>query len=301
MPRRTLSAMAGAVALTGAAAAADLAAHSPLSASAPPAITWTGFYVGLNAGGTWSNSNAVSTAMADVFGNPDLIAGPEYGVASAMLATTSTPVKIDGFLGGGQIGYNYQFANGWVAGLELDFQGIAPEHSTGKAFSQAVEPGFNAFPIDQFLSAEGSLKYFGTVRGRIGFLILPTLLAYGTGGLAYGTADMATNIVQAVANDPALPDPYAVSGSFKYTLAGWTAGGGLEWLFSPNWSLKVEYLFYDLGHVTYAMSPLVNINSGGVPFTGGAPVASTHFDGNIIRGGISYHFFWGPSPVAARD
>jgi outer membrane immunogenic protein len=188
---RTLSAMAGAVALAGVAAAADLAAHSPLSASAPPAITWTGFYVGLNGGGTWSNSNAVSMAMADVFGNPDLIAGPEYGVASAMLATTSTPVKIDGFLGGGQIGYNYQFANGWVAGLELDFQGIAPEHSTGNAFSQAVEPGFNAFPIDQFLSAEGSLKYFGTVRSRVGFLILPTLLAYGTGGLAYGAADMA--------------------------------------------------------------------------------------------------------------
>jgi outer membrane immunogenic protein len=301
MLRRTLSAMAGAVALTGVAAVADPAAHSPLSASAPPAITWTGFYVGLNAGGTWSNSNAVSTAMADVFGNPDLIAGPEYGVASAMLATTSTPVKIDGFLGGGQIGYNYQLANGWVAGLELDFQGIAPEHSTGNAFSQAVEPGFNAFPIDQFLSAERSLKNFGTVRGRVGFLILPTLLAYGTGGLACGTADTATNIVQAVANDSSLPNPYAVFGGFKYMLAGWTAGGGLEWLFSPNWSLKVEYLFYDLGHVSYAMSPLVNINSGGVPFTGGAPVASTRFDGNIVRGGISYHFFWGASPVAARD
>jgi outer membrane immunogenic protein len=112
---------------------------------------------------------------------------------------------------------------------------------------------------------------------------------------------LGTNIVQAVANDPALPDPYAVFGSFKYTLAGWTAGGGLEWLFSPNWSLKVECLCYDLGRVTYAMSPLVYINSSGIPFSGSAPVASTRFDGNAIRGGISYHFFWGVPPIAARD
>ena len=73
------------------------------------------------------------------------------------------------------------------------------------------------------------------------------------------------------------------------TLAGWTAGGGVEWLFYPNWSLKVEYLYYDLGHVNFTMSPLVNF-VGGVPVTVGASTASTRFNGNIVRAGLNYHF-----------
>jgi outer membrane immunogenic protein len=88
--------------------------------------------------------------------------------------------------------------------------------------------------------------------------------------------------------------PGASFGTFNKTLAGWTAGGGVEWLFYPNWSLKVEYLYYDLGRVTFSMSPLVN------SFTVGAPVASTRFNGNIVRAGLNYHFNWMPAPIVAK-
>jgi outer membrane immunogenic protein len=79
-------------------------------------------------------------------------------------------------------------------------------------------------------------------------------------------------------------------------LAGWTAGGGVEWLVYPNWSLKVEYLYYDLGRVTFAMSPLVNSALVGTQVTVGAPFASTRFNGNIVRAGLNYHFNLGAPP-----
>ena len=112
MLRRILLASAGAMALSGAALAAEPA---PVPPPAPPPPQWSGFYVGGNAGGTWSNNNSVAT----VTGNGASFPGFDpLGIASAGLATTSVPLKIDGFIGGGQWGDNYQFANRWVGGFE---------------------------------------------------------------------------------------------------------------------------------------------------------------------------------------
>jgi outer membrane immunogenic protein len=302
MLRRTLLASAGAMALTGAALAADLPSRAPppVYLPPPPIFTWTGLYVGLNAGGTWSNNNTVNTATADVFGNPAL-GGPAFGVASAALATASVPAKIDGFIGGGQIGYNFQFANSWVVGLEADIQGIAASNGSTLVFRQAFVPTFPLNPIDQNLSSRRRLDYIGTVRGRLGFTITPTFLVYGTGGLAYGQTKSSTSITQIVESDPILPNHYSSFGSFSNTRVGWTAGGGVEWLFAPNWSVKAEYLYYDLGSVTYGLSPLQNFNSGGTLFTSGAPVSRTRFTGNIARAGLNYHFnLWGPAPIVAK-
>jgi outer membrane immunogenic protein len=81
---------------------------------------------------------------------------------------------------------------------------------------------------------------------------------------------------------------------------GWTAGGGLEWLFAPNWSLKVEYLYYDLGRVSYALFPLQQFGGfGTVLDTVGASQSSTRFSGNIVRAGLNYHFTF-PAPVVAK-
>jgi outer membrane immunogenic protein len=301
MLRRTLLASAGALVLTGAALAADLRAPPPVLLPAPPIFTWTGLYVGLNAGGTWSNNTNVDTVTADVFGNPALGGGPAAGVASAALATASFPVKSSGFIGGGQIGYNYQFANSFVVGLEADIQGIAASNRTHSVFSQAPVAGFPANPIDQTLSSSRGQSYLGTVRGRLGFTITPTLLVYGTGGLAYGQTNSTTSITQAFENAPGVPNPFSSFGTFSNTRVGWTAGGGLEWLFAPNWSVKAEYLYYDLGSLTYGLSPLQSFNSAGTPFTVGAPVSRTSFKGNIVRAGLNYHFnLWGPAPVVAK-
>jgi outer membrane immunogenic protein len=296
MFRRTLLlASVGALALTGAALAADLPSRAPppVFLPPPPIFTWSGLYVGLNAGGTWSNNNTVNTATADLFGNPDLLGGPAFGVASAALATGSVPAKIDGFIGGGQIGYNWQLTNSWVVGLEADIQGIAASNGSTLVFSQATVAAGN--PIDQNLSSRRRLDYLGTVRGRVGFTITPTFLVYGTGGLAYGQTKASTSITQIVESE-ALPFHYSSFGSFSNSRVGWTAGGGAEWLFAPNWSVKVEYLYYDLGSVTYGLSPLQNFNSAGTLFTSGAPVSRTRFTGNIVRAGLDYHFTFPPPP-----
>jgi outer membrane immunogenic protein len=276
MLRRILLASAGAMALSGAAFAAE-----PLPAPPPP--QWTGFYVGLNAGGTWSNNNSVAT----VTGNGASFPGFDpLGIASAALATTSVPVNIDGFIGGGQWGDNYQFADRWVGGFESDFQGIASGNHTATLFSQATaDVAGVGFSTNQNLTASKSLDWLATDRVRLGYLISPTFLAYGTGGVAYGTTRASVAIAQTVS--PGFSSG-ASFGNFNKTLAGWTAGGGVEWLFYPNWSLKVEYLYYDMGHVNFTMSPLVN-SVGGVPVTVGAGSASTRFNGNIVRAGLNYH------------
>jgi outer membrane immunogenic protein len=91
-------------------------------------------------------------------------------------------------------------------------------------------------------------------------------------------------------------------GSFNSTRVGWTAGGGVEWMFSPNWSLKAEYLYYNLGSVTYNLSPLIHTLTI-PPFTTVAsafPHSSTRFNGNIVRAGLNYHFNWAPPPIVAK-
>jgi outer membrane immunogenic protein len=299
MIRRILLASAGALALTGAAFAADLPSRAPPPVFLPPPPTWTGFYVGINAGGTWSSNNNINTATANLDPGNGLGAETIFNIASAALATSSPSLSSNaGFVGGGQIGYNYQFANSWLVGLEADFDGVANSHSQANPFSTVTPVA--PFPITQTLTDRKSLNYLGTVRGRLGWLITPTWLVYGTGGLAYGSVNASTGIVQAVLNDVVLPSPYGSFGSVSNTRIGWTAGGGVEWMFLPNWSAKVEYLYYDLGSVTYGSSPLANFNNIGTLFSLGAPVSRVSFKGNVVRAGINYHFNWGAAPVVAK-
>jgi outer membrane immunogenic protein len=107
------------------------------------------------------------------------------------------------------------------------------------------------------------------VRGRVGYLITPTLLLYGTGGFAYGGVD-------------------AFQQSSTFT--GWTAGGGVEWLFAPHWSAKAEYLY-------------VNLTSSGNNGGGSLWQVSNniHPQINVVRVGVNYHFnFAQPAPVVAK-
>lgn len=184
---KAISTLALAMALvTGSAHAADLPSRkaSPLYAP-PPAFTWTGLYAGLNAG---------------------------YGFAQQS--------DFNGFAGGGQVGYNYQFTPLFVAGLETDFQGADISTRNG---------GFNG---GFFGSQRTKVEWFGTVRGRAGIaLVNSQFLVYGTGGFAYGRVKQA-----------------GFFNEYSDTRTGWTAGGGVEWAPAafPKWSAKVEYLYTDL-------------------------------------------------------
>ncbi|MGH6796406.1 MAG: outer membrane protein [Methylocella sp.] len=296
MLRRTLLASAGAMALTGTAFAADLGARPPppVFLPPPPVFTWTGLYTGLNAGYEWAASRNVDTTTVPVFAAPTF--GTELALSSA-LATGSVALNPNGFIGGGQVGYNYQFYNSWVVGIEADIQGLAGTHASG-SFSGSGHPA--AVPgetIESTVQSDKRIDYLGTVRGRLGFTITPTLLIYGTGGLAYGGVDAATGIGQE--NLPFAPG-FGSFGSLSNSRVGWTAGGGLEWLFAPNWSAKVEYLYYDIGRVTYGLSPLA-FNSAvfGLAYSS-SPFSTTRFNGNIVRAGINYHFNFLPPPIVAK-
>jgi outer membrane immunogenic protein len=311
MLRRILLASAGAIALSGPALAADLTRPPPPPVYVPPPPPlWTGFYIGLNAGGTWSSNNTVDTSAIPGpcnTGFPGCAVTPNFSDTSAALATFSTGQNNGGFIGGGQVGYNYQFGPSWVAGVEADIQGVAGSTGSATFFRSLANPNFLGFPVLETADVSRRLDYLGTLRGRLGWLVTPTFLIYGTGGLAYGGVNATTSIVQFDENEDSTlsPNPFFSTGSLNNTRVGWTAGGGVEWMFAPNWSLKVEYLYYDIGSVSYALSPLTTFGTalsavdGGV-FSTAFAHSSTRFNGNIVRAGINYHFNWAPAPVVAK-
>jgi outer membrane immunogenic protein len=154
---------------------------------------------------------------------------------------------------------------------------------------------------DGALAWTKSVDYLGTVRGRFGFLVIPTLLVYGTGGLAYGEINASTGVTESLGFVDT-PGTFGTFGSTTTTRVGWTAGGGLEWMFWPNWSFKVEYLYYDLGNVTYHTAPLLLTATDIVgTLVADASRTTTRFNGSVVRAGINYHFNWfEPAPVVAK-
>lgn len=237
--RFSFAATAIALALSaGTALAADLPSHKGPPVYVPPPPLWTGFYVGLNAGGAWSDSNSIVT---ETFGVGDPLGGTVIhgAVAATSAASFLGGGNNGGFIGGGQIGYNWQFANNFVAGIEADIQGVAASSRNTRGIGVAFDP-ISATNFVTFSQVSKRLDYIGTVRGRIGWLFTPTLLAYGTGGVAYGGVNLTSSLLT---TEPGFNTGFGGS-TFSDTRVGWTVGGGLEWLFWPNWSAKVEYLYY---------------------------------------------------------
>jgi outer membrane immunogenic protein len=303
----------------GSALAADLPSRKAapvLPPPPPPPPMWTGFYVGLNAGGTWANSNQQTIGVGPVAGfqhnylwSDKYNAGEIAAISTAASASGFNSGANGGFIGGGQIGYNWQFYNSLVAGVEADIQGIAGTNGS-RTIATAVPGGYdNNDTWFGITSVRGSLDYLGTVRGRLGWLFTPTLLLYGTGGLAYGgvTLNTATQISNTYWNNSSYSFPGGFGGvNFSNTQVGWTAGAGLEWMFWPNWSAKVEYLYYDLGSVTqgFALPLAVSYAPSSTTYNDSALFAGqvrARINGNVVRAGLNYHFNWGaPAPVVAK-
>jgi len=295
----------------GSAVAADLPSRKAPAYLPPPPPPWTGFYAGLNAGGTFGADDGVTVGNGALYATP--FPAPALAQSSALAASaagTFGPLSTNngGFIGGGQVGYNYQLGsaglNAFLVGIEADIQGIAGSNSSVSAFGAApmplVGPGFNVFSATQ---ATRQLDYLGTVRGRLGFLVTQTLLLYGTGGLAYGGVSSSTSVLQGFS---AFTGPtgqaWGAAGSYSDTRVGWTAGGGVEWMFMPNWSAKVEYLYCDLGTVSYSSGVTGSFLTGtGAPLFLNGVTTSTRFNGHIVRVGVNYHFNLGaPAPVLAK-
>ena len=283
----------------GGALAADLPSRkaAPILPPPPPPPMWTGFYVGLNAGGSWANSNTQTITVAPVANNFMGDAGlADFSYVASAIGSNGGN---GGFIGGGQIGYNWQLpvmGGSIVTGVEADIQGMASGGGS-RNFTNAITNSYG-HPWVGNHSVSGNMDYLGTVRGRLGYLLTPTLLAYGTGGFAYGGVTINTSsLVYNVGWDR---NPTSVGGTnFADTRVGWTAGGGVEWMFMPNWSAKAEYLYYDLGSLSQNFTMPVTATNGGEALFAGQVKARV--SGNIVRAGINYHFNWGASaPVIAK-
>jgi outer membrane immunogenic protein len=275
------------IATTVAGSAADLPLKAAPYVAPSPVSSWTGFYVGLNAGATWGNNNDVNVVSVGVF-NPAGFAPAIMNQGAAGATTNLSNHNNDaGFIGGAQIGYNWQAAN-WVYGIEADIQGISGGSRNFTASTSVMDN--TGLPVTTQLDASKQLDYLGTVRGRLGFLATPTLLLYGTGGLAYGGVKSSANISQLHVPDGGGTTFGSTAAGFSEARAGWTAGAGLEWLFTPKWSVKFEYLYYDLGDVSYNAGTLQASQTNGFVRYAISPEVSTRFNGNIVRAGVNYHF-----------
>ena len=260
--RTTLTVLcAGALAFSVTAAnAADLPIKAPAIVPPPlPVFSWTGFYIGVNAGYGW--------------GELDDAVSPLPSPAAFGAAPFTVRPEPEGFVGGIQFGYNWQTGN-FVWGLEADFQGTTLDETKTRApLSTAAGvpvPGWNS-------RVKAELDWFGTVRGRLGVTFMPELLAYVTGGFAYGDVKVSSRTTFT----PAAPFTYVGSGSSTET--GWTVGGGLEYGFG-NWSAKVEYLYVSLSAPSHVALPL----AANPPFRLRHSVGD--LDLNIVRVGLNYRF-----------
>jgi len=268
---------------------------------APPVFSWSGLYVGFNNGYAWRDSRAFNTSGVNLFETPALpgLGLPEHlwGAASALGATGSVSTRLNGFFSGGQVGYNWQFSDRFVAGLEGDLQGAGFRGGGGftNLTPAAVYPPFIAATS---VTVNRSLEYFGTVRGRLGYAVTPTLLFYATGGLAYGGIATSTAVNQSLT--PSLLLSAGAKSDFFNNRAGWTVGGGVESALTGELSAKLEFLYYDLGSANVGSQnsgPLIHNAIVGAGEVGDAISSSTRFNGFVIRAGLNYRFA-GQQPVA---
>ena len=271
--------------------AADMPAKPPVykaPLAAPPVHSWTGFYVGGNAGYGWGDRGATFTP-GDPLSSIDTCQGFNGGTCPP-----PTSFSVSGALGGVQVGYNRQFDQNWLAGIEADFDG---SWIKGTGTSNFILGNFIAGGKASSFVADQNVKWFGTIRGRLGFLPANNMLVYGTAGFAYGRVDQ--NVVLNSQPGPGdfgpgnfgfvcVAGPNCFLGSSSRTATGWTAGGGFEYALWGNVSAKGEYLYVNLGGGD-AVS-VVAVSSNGQPnaslFTAG--YSGTNF--HMVRGGLNFRF-----------
>lgn len=338
--RRFLLSTTVLVLTSGAVLAADLPSQkAPVLPPPPPPPIWSGFYAGLNAGyGFGTNSNSYATQLA-----PNVPVTTQAGAADAvsfasvgLAQSGSVPSNQNGFIGGGQIGYNYQYGSNIVIGIEADMHG-AGIRGSGNApglVSTAVSlvPQMWDNPPLSFdnglfnttatgrVSVNSGVNWLGTVRGRLGYLWTPTMLVYGTGGLTYGgvyanvtSSSLASTDVRLDAGSFAdrplgtFNSTFVGGGNKSQTLVGWNVGGGLEWMFMPNWSFKAEGIYWNMGNMNVPTAsfsaPQVIAHADGSLSTPSTTIgaARVNYQGVIARLGVNYHFnFGGVAAVVAR-
>ena len=225
------------------ASAADLPRKAPAYIPpAPPPYVWTGCYIGGNVGGAFAHIDVTDVAS---------------GASGSRTSETS-------FAGGGQIGCDYQFYNSWVVGIRNMFDGTDIHHSRSFADPFFASTGMGTINT--------KVNWFDALTGRLGYLVQPNVLFYAQGGAAWTKAT-------ATAFNGLGAQVGSISGNSR---TGWTAGGGVEWMFVPHWSLFVEYNYMGFG---------TRSSSFAVCGAGGAcPILSAKANIQDVLFGVNYKF-----------
>ncbi|EIZ82618.1 porin [Methylobacterium sp. GXF4] len=268
-----LASLAAFTALTAAASAADLPrrAAPPPVFTPVPVFTWTGAYFGINAGYAFDASSNNTSSFA--------VPAP-YGAGTTAYFSQRNQ---EGFSGGGQVGYNFQFTpgSGVVVGVEADAQYLDFGRSRNNAFVVGpLAPG--VYLTDP--RGLSSLDFFGTVRGRLGYAF-DRVLVYGTGGFAYGSGSADRSFGGFAGND-----------SFR---TGWTVGGGMEYALpvdsflnffrSSAVTLKVEGLYVNLDRNTRNQGALVVNAANNFPVVYNN-IGRRDDEFAVVRAGLNYKF-----------
>lgn len=261
---------------------------------------WTGFYSGINIGlglGGFSNNTIESSAINNYSAAGDVLVNG-YFPSGAIKAVSS--ILQFGFIGGGQVGYNYQLTSKYLVGLEADLQWTSISGKANyKAFDSSFATNNGNAPHETYYAIgngnnQNGLNWFSTVRGRLGYSFNRDAIVFATGGIAYA------NVFNNSNNSLTLSETYMTGGSEAYETfssrkdssnmkLGWVTGVGAEWMFAKNFSLKAETLYYDLGKVNFTASPVIGAVDE-VNFMGAMPKISVRYDGILAKFGVNYHF-----------
>lgn len=239
--------------------------------------SWSGAYVGANLGYGWDPGDAtLAMTPAPDRAPPGFPIGDIQGVIDALNASGSFPTSLSpsarGVVGGGQAGYNWQLPSDWVVGIEADLQASGIKGSD----SQERTPQF----FDETNTAVSKkVDWYGTVRGRAGYLVNPDWLIYATGGLTFGETSLGFHIDDITSG--CIPDATICGDSSKSSVRlGWTLGAGVETMLAPNWSVKAEYLYVDLGKQSFNAPTNTPVDFN----------VSAKFHEQTARIGLNYHF-----------
>jgi opacity protein-like surface antigen len=274
-------------ALVGSASAADMPVPAPVVTN-----TWNGFYLGVDAGaGYLHNTQSFSQ---------------DPGTTGAAFDPVSTNGKNWGFAGGVHGGYNYALPPGWlipgwltpggglaswVIGVEADWN--KTEVGTGGGVVGLTTNG--GFPIPPGVCLQGvfgrgvcngllisdNLNWTASIRGRLGWT-LGSLMLYGTGGGAWSSEELSGQIGAGNARVA------SILTSGNHTNSGWVAGGGVEFMATPAWLLRLEYLHYQFNSSLNTTAGCTACVPG--PFDGAGHFAWTNNNFDVIRAGLSYKF-----------
>jgi outer membrane immunogenic protein len=249
--------------------AADLGVAPILKAPPPPMFTWSGCQIGGNVGGKWaSTSGSMDVARATGPGGPSAVGSFALDRASP-----------DSFIGGGQIGCDYQRGQ-LVLGFEADYD--VQDWSTTRTIGAGAP-----FPFVAGDSSDISSKWEASFRARVGYA-WDRFLLYGTGGVAFSDGQVATNFIAS----GGFPASFVTD---SQTLTGLTLGGGIEYAVWQNVSLGVEGRFSWYGNKTFNGGSLATVGfAPGGPFTFAAASQNIRLETAEVMAKLNYRF-WTPA------